>query len=87
LRLDSPAAKEAASRLGVDLAGARLSLAVLADAELEDLVRRAEALNHDPVAGQQTAAPQAPSNLFKFLIVIGLLLLVGVAVALLAGSA
>jgi hypothetical protein len=84
--LDSPAAKDAASRLGVDLATARRSLAALDDAELADLVRRAGALDQDPVAGQQTAAPHAPSNPIKFLAVIAILFLVAFSLVWLNGG-
>jgi hypothetical protein len=49
--LATPAASEAAARVGADLGRARASVAALDDADLRDLAQRARALRSDPAAG------------------------------------
>ena len=49
--LSSSAAASAASALGTDIGRVRAALPALSDAELQDLARRATALDADPVAG------------------------------------
>ena len=49
--LSSSEAASAASAMGTDIGRVRAALPALSDAELQDLARRATALDADPVAG------------------------------------
>ena len=74
--LNASAAGELARGLGLRLPALERALAVLDDAEVEELAGRAQALSADPVAGQSQTPPPVNTNPLRALAVVGLVLAV-----------
>jgi hypothetical protein len=70
--LASPAARDAASRLGADVDDLRAAVPALSDVELSDLASRARALTSDPHAGLN----QEVNDLLAVFLIVAIVILV-----------